>query len=136
VQLAGGFAQPRNHQGRRDARRRDAQLPEAQCLALTTRTASQKPHHYANQTHVHGGTALAEMEPQRVRVAANVEGVQFAQALVYYYGWCFDDGLDEYCYWLSLLKNLFGFGIRLPVKVASDSGIEDWSRLQWTMQGR
>src|SRR5438132_10328914 len=37
---------------------------------------------------------LAEMEPQRVRVAANVEGVQFAQALVYYYGWCFDDGLD------------------------------------------
>ena len=42
---------------------------------------------------------LAEMEPQRVRVAANVEGIQFAQALVYYYGWCFDDGLDEYCYW-------------------------------------
>jgi hypothetical protein len=37
---------------------------------------------------------------------------------------------------LSLLKNLFGFGIRLPVKVASDSGIEDLSRLQWTMQGR
>src|SRR5262245_26597434 len=38
---------------------------------------------------------LAEMEP--VRVAAN--GVQFAQAVTYYYGWCFDDGLDVYCYW-------------------------------------
>jgi len=43
---------------------------------------------------------MAEMEPQRVRVAANVEDTQLAQAVVYTsYGWCFDDGLDVYCYW-------------------------------------
>jgi hypothetical protein len=42
---------------------------------------------------------LVEIEPDRVRVAANVEGVQLAQGVVYYYGWCFDDGVDEYCYW-------------------------------------
>jgi|SRR5947207_13201169 len=42
---------------------------------------------------------LAEMEPRRVRVAANGESLQIAQADVYYYAWCFDDGLDEYCYW-------------------------------------
>ena len=42
---------------------------------------------------------LAEMEPGRIQVAANAEDVQLAQAAVYYYAWCFDDGLDEYCYW-------------------------------------
>jgi len=43
---------------------------------------------------------MAGMEPQRVRVAANAEGAQLAQAIVYTsYGWCFDDGLDVYCYW-------------------------------------
>jgi hypothetical protein len=42
---------------------------------------------------------LAEMEPRRVRVAASGGNVQIAQAEVYYYAWCFDDGLDEYCYW-------------------------------------
>jgi major membrane immunogen (membrane-anchored lipoprotein) len=42
---------------------------------------------------------MAEMEPGRVRVAANANDVQLAQAAVYYYAWCFDDGLDEYCYW-------------------------------------
>jgi hypothetical protein len=42
---------------------------------------------------------LAEMEPGRIRVVANAEGVQLAQGTVYYYAWCFDDGLDEYCYW-------------------------------------
>jgi len=38
------------------------------------------------------------MEPKRIHVAANAEHVQLAQAAVYY-AWCFDDGLDEYCYW-------------------------------------
>jgi hypothetical protein len=43
---------------------------------------------------------MAEIEPQGVRVAANVEGAQLAQTIVYTsYGWCFDDGLDVYCYW-------------------------------------
>ena len=43
---------------------------------------------------------MAEMEPQGVRVAANVESSQLAQTVVYTsYGWCFDDGLDVYCYW-------------------------------------
>jgi hypothetical protein len=42
---------------------------------------------------------LAELAPGRVRVAASAEDVQLAQAAVYYYAWCFDDGLDEYCYW-------------------------------------
>jgi hypothetical protein len=42
---------------------------------------------------------LAEIEPERVRVAANDEGIQLAQGAVYYYAWCFDDGVDEYCYW-------------------------------------
>ncbi len=42
---------------------------------------------------------MAEMEPGRVRVAANADDVQLAQAAVYYYAWCFTDGLDEYCYW-------------------------------------
>ena len=43
---------------------------------------------------------MAELEPQGVRVAANVEGAQLAQTVIYTsYGWCFDDGLDVYCYW-------------------------------------
>jgi hypothetical protein len=35
-----------------------------------------------------------------IRLAANGE-IQLAQAVevVYYYGYCFDAGLDEYCYW-------------------------------------
>jgi len=43
---------------------------------------------------------MAEIEPRGVHVAANVEGAQLAQTVVYTsYGWCFDDGLDVYCYW-------------------------------------
>ena len=42
---------------------------------------------------------LAEMELGPVRVATNADAVQLAQAAVVYYAWCFDDGLDEYCYW-------------------------------------
>ena len=43
---------------------------------------------------------MAEIEPRGVRVAANVEAPQLAQTVVYTsYGWCFDDGLDVYCYW-------------------------------------
>ena len=43
---------------------------------------------------------MAGMEPQRVRVAVNAEDAQLAQAIIYTsYGWCFDDGLDVYCYW-------------------------------------
>jgi len=42
---------------------------------------------------------LAHMESARVHVAANTSNdLRFAQAAVYY-AWCFDDGLDEYCYW-------------------------------------
>jgi TRAP-type mannitol/chloroaromatic compound transport system substrate-binding protein len=35
-----------------------------------------------------------------IQLAANGE-IQLAQAVevVYYYGYCFDAGLDEYCYW-------------------------------------
>ncbi len=25
--------------------------------------------------------------------------MQLVQGADYYYAWCFDDGLDEYCYW-------------------------------------
>jgi hypothetical protein len=43
---------------------------------------------------------MAGMGPQLVRVAASAESTQLAQAIVYTsYGWCFDDGLDVYCYW-------------------------------------
>ncbi len=41
---------------------------------------------------------MARSLPDSMRIAANGEGVQLAQAIVYY-AWCFDDGLDEYCYW-------------------------------------
>jgi hypothetical protein len=34
----------------------------------------------------------------RVRLAANGE-IQLAQVVETYYGYCFDAGLDEYCYW-------------------------------------
>jgi uncharacterized protein YaiE (UPF0345 family) len=33
-----------------------------------------------------------------IQVAANGE-IQLAQAVEVYYGYCFDAGLDEYCYW-------------------------------------
>jgi hypothetical protein len=33
-----------------------------------------------------------------LQIAANGE-VQLAQAVDVYYGYCFDTGLDEYCYW-------------------------------------
>ena len=41
---------------------------------------------------------LAELG--NIRLAASGE-IQLAQAVevVYYYGYCFDAGLDEYCYW-------------------------------------
>jgi len=42
---------------------------------------------------------LAETELGPVRVAANTEDIKLAQVAVYYYAWCFDDGVDEYCYW-------------------------------------
>src|SRR5262249_29854250 len=41
---------------------------------------------------------LAEMEPKRIHTEATAEDVQLAQATIYY-AWCFNDGLDEYCYW-------------------------------------
>jgi hypothetical protein len=50
---------------------------------------------------VRSSRKLAEMEPGRVRLAANDADIKLAQATVYYYGWCFDDGLDEYCYWYT-----------------------------------
>ena len=45
---------------------------------------------------------MADIEPTRVRVAAAVNdagSVQLVQMVEYYYAWCFDDGIDEYCYW-------------------------------------
>src|SRR5216684_1838292 len=44
---------------------------------------------------------MAGLEPgsRNIEVAANGE-IQLAQAVeVYYYGYCFDTGMDEYCYW-------------------------------------
>ncbi len=44
---------------------------------------------------------MAGLEPGsgNMEVAANGE-IQLAQAVeVYYYGYCFDTGTDEYCYW-------------------------------------
>jgi hypothetical protein len=42
---------------------------------------------------------MAEIDLPRVRLAANTEAIQLAQAEVYYYAWVFDDGVDEYYYW-------------------------------------
>ena len=42
---------------------------------------------------------MAEVDLPRVRLAANAEAIQLAQAEVYYYAWVFDDGVDEYYYW-------------------------------------
>jgi hypothetical protein len=42
---------------------------------------------------------LAETDSEPIHVAANADDMQLAQVEVYYYAWCFDDGLDEYCYW-------------------------------------
>jgi hypothetical protein len=43
---------------------------------------------------------MADLALGNIQVAANGE-IQLAQAVevVYYYGYCFDAGLDEYCYW-------------------------------------
>ena len=41
---------------------------------------------------------LAYVGDGRVQVAANSGTIQLAQA-DYYYGWAFDDGIDEYYYW-------------------------------------
>ena len=41
---------------------------------------------------------MADFELGRVKIAANGE-IQLAQALDASYGYCFDVGLDEYCYW-------------------------------------
>lgn len=44
---------------------------------------------------------LADMQPAHIRVATADKGAQFAQVIEYQYGWCFDDGIDEYCYWYT-----------------------------------
>lgn len=41
---------------------------------------------------------MAEIGFDHVQIAANGE-IQLAQAADVYYGYCFDTGLDEYCYW-------------------------------------
>jgi len=41
---------------------------------------------------------MAALDPGIVRVAATSD-TQLAQDVVYYYAWCFDDGVDLYCYW-------------------------------------
>jgi hypothetical protein len=40
---------------------------------------------------------MAEVGFGGIKVAAN--GIQLAQMTEVYYGYCFDTGLDEYCYW-------------------------------------
>src|SRR5262249_14028415 len=42
---------------------------------------------------------MAVMEDSRIHIAAGSDGAQFAQLADYYYAWCFDVGIDEYCYW-------------------------------------
>jgi hypothetical protein len=41
---------------------------------------------------------MAGVEFGHRQIAANGE-IQFAQTVEIYYGYCFDTGLDEYCYW-------------------------------------
>ncbi len=41
---------------------------------------------------------MAEHGPAGIKVAANAN-IQLAQVTDVYYGYCFDSGLDEYCYW-------------------------------------
>jgi hypothetical protein len=42
---------------------------------------------------------MAGLDLGSIQVVANGE-IQLAQTVeVYYYGYCFDAGLDEYCYW-------------------------------------
>jgi len=41
---------------------------------------------------------MADFELSGVKIAANGE-IQLAQVLDASYGYCFDAGLDEYCYW-------------------------------------
>jgi hypothetical protein len=41
---------------------------------------------------------MADLEFDHLEVAAN-EQIQLAQGADVYYGYCFDAGLDEYCYW-------------------------------------
>ena len=40
---------------------------------------------------------MAQVGLGGIKVAAN--GIQLAQMAEVYYGYCFDTGLDEYCYW-------------------------------------
>ena len=41
---------------------------------------------------------MAEVELGGVKIAAN-GNIQLAQMVEVYYAYCFDTGLDEYCYW-------------------------------------
>jgi hypothetical protein len=41
---------------------------------------------------------MAGAAPGKIQVAANGE-IRLAQVIEVYYGYCFDAGLDEYCYW-------------------------------------
>ena len=42
---------------------------------------------------------MAALDPGIVRVAAINDTPKLAQDIVYYYAWCFDDGVDLWCYW-------------------------------------
>jgi hypothetical protein len=42
---------------------------------------------------------MAGITPSTVQVAANGDAFQFAQDVGVYYAWCFDDGVDLWCYW-------------------------------------
>jgi hypothetical protein len=41
---------------------------------------------------------MAHLEQSAIQIASNDERIQIAQA-ENYYGWVFDDGVDEYYYW-------------------------------------
>ena len=42
---------------------------------------------------------MAAIDTGIVRVAATGDTPKLAQDVVYYYAWCFDDGIDLWCYW-------------------------------------
>jgi len=42
---------------------------------------------------------MAAIDTGIVRVAATGDAPELAQDIVYYYAWCFDDGIDLWCYW-------------------------------------
>ena len=42
---------------------------------------------------------MASADPSIIAVALTGDTPELVQAVVVYYAWCFDDGIDYYCYW-------------------------------------